>query len=100
MRLVGVPRRVVAPMTSSTAWLPTKRSPLPRSKHRKCVQLVLEVDRRPQEEDLRARVVGRGAGRLADGAHAPRTILRAVQPVDAIVAPPVVIVAPTTCPTA
>ena len=27
-----------SPTSCSTAWLPTKRSPLPRSKHRKCVQ--------------------------------------------------------------
>ena len=43
---------------------------------------VVPVDRRPEEEDLRQRVLGRGRRRLADRAHAPRTVLRAVHAIE------------------
>ena len=43
---------------------------------------VVPVDRRPEEEDLRERVLGRGRRGLADRAHAPRPVLGAVDPID------------------
>ena len=80
-----------APMTSSTAWLPTMRSPFARSKQRKCVQQSSQLIGAQRKKICGSVRVGRGAGAAADRAHAPRPVLGAVQIAASVdVSPPVV----------
>ena len=89
-----------APMTSSTAWLPTHRSPLARSKHRKCVQQSSQLIGAQRKKICGSVISGAAGVGRADRAHAPRTVLGAVHAIDRDVAARRRRCGPTTFPTA
>ena len=71
--VVGAPRRVAVADESSTAWLPTKRSPLPRSKQRKCVQQSSQLIGAQRKKICGSVVLGRGAASARRRAARPTT---------------------------
>ena len=60
-----------APMTSRTAWLPTQRSPLARSKQRKCVQQSSQLIGAQRKKICGSVMLGRGGRRARRRAARP-----------------------------
>ena len=81
-RRVDAPRRIAVADESQHRLTPDEAIAVAALEAEEVRAAVVPVDRRPEEEDLRQRVLGRGRRGLADRPHAPRPVLGAVDPID------------------
>ena len=82
LRSLGAPRRVAVADELQHRLTPDEAIAVAALEAQEVRAAVVPVDRRPEEEDLRQRDLGRGGRRLADRPHAPRTVLGAVDALD------------------